>query len=153
MRPPRSRKTWPPELRLAFWGFFLHLLWEIGHTPLYADSGRNLGYLAWTRVHCTLGDVLILLGAFWLTALVFRDRKWYLQKRLAPTALFVAAGLGYTVWSEWFNTSLRSAWTYRPEMPTVFGVGLTPLLQWLILPPLLLIILRLRDNSFHRRTP
>ncbi len=153
MRPQRFRKGGPPELRLAIWGFFLHLLWEIGHTPLYADSGRDLGYLAWTRAHCTLGDVLILLGAFWLTALVFRNRDWYLKRNLAPAALFVAAGLVYTLWSEWLNTSLRSAWAYRHEMPTVFGIGLTPLLQWLILPPLLVTILRRSESSLLRRTP
>lgn len=150
-------KRWSPirrssEARLAAWGFLLNLGWEFAQTPLYADSGQGLGYLAWTRVHCTLGDVLILLGGFWLTALAFRDRRWFLGRRHRVAAvLFVATGLLYTAWSEWFNTSLRAAWAYGPEMPRLFGLGLTPLLQWLLLPPILILLLQRRQRAAGRR--
>ncbi len=56
--------------------------------------------------------------------------------------LFLGFGLTYTAWSEWFNTSIRAAWTYSPAMPLVAGIGLSPLLQWLVLPLLLVWIMR-----------
>jgi hypothetical protein len=130
------------ERVLALWGFLLNLAWEAGQTPLYEDAGRGLAYLAWTRLHCTAGDVLILLGAFWLTSLAFRGRRWFVRSGLLAPGLFVVLGVAYTAWSEWANTSLRDAWQYRPLMPTLFGIGLAPLLQWLVIPSILVLLLR-----------
>lgn len=130
------------ERVLAFWGFLLNLAWEAGQTPLYEDADRGIAYLAWTRLHCTAGDVLILLGTFWLTSLVCRSRRWFARPGLLAPGLFVVLGLAYTAWSEWANTSLRDAWQYRPQMPTLFGIGLAPLLQWLVIPPILVLLLR-----------
>ncbi len=134
------------ERDLAGWGFVLNVAWEFGQTPLYEDSDRDLGYLAWSRLHCTVGDVLILLVAFWLTSLVCRSRRWFARRGWLAPALFVVLGLAYTAWSEWANTSLRDAWQYRPGMPTLFGIGLAPLLQWLVIPPVLVVLLRRRPR-------
>lgn len=138
---------------LIGWGFALNLAWEFGQTPLYADSGRGLRYLLWTRIHCTVGDVLILLAAFWLTALLFRTRRWPMTKGWPAAAIFFAAGLAYTIWSEWLNTTLRAAWEYLPQMPQIGGIGLAPLAQWLVLPPVLVMILRRRARAPGLRKP
>ncbi len=124
------------------WGFPLSLVWELVQSPLYTDHSNGWRYVAWTRVHCTVGDVLILLGAFWATAAVFRSWRWPVTRPPHAAGAFVGFGLAYTVWSEWFNTSVREAWTYAPTMPLVFGVGLSPLLQWLVLPALLVFVMR-----------
>lgn len=52
--------------------------------------------------------------------------------------MFVVLGIAYTLWSEWFNTSVRASWDYAPAMPVIAGIGLTPMLQWVLLPPLIL---------------
>jgi len=41
------------------------------------------------------------------------------------------------VWSEWHNVYRAGNWGNAASMPTVFGIGLSPLLQWLILPPMM----------------
>jgi hypothetical protein len=138
------------ERVLACWGFVLDLAWEAGQTPLYEDAGRGLAYLAWTRLHCTAGDVLILLAAFWLTSLSFRSRRWFACSGWLAPGLFVVLGLAYTAWSEWANTSLRDAWQYRPQMPALFGIGLAPMLQWLVIPPILVLLLR-RSPRLNQR--
>jgi hypothetical protein len=47
-------------------------------------------------------------------------------------------GIGYTIYSEWLNTVVRESWSYAAAMPRlpVLGTGLTPVAQWLVLPPL-----------------
>jgi hypothetical protein len=47
-------------------------------------------------------------------------------------------GIGYTVFSEWLNVDVRATWAYTEQMPVLppLGTGLTPLLQWLIIPTL-----------------
>lgn len=126
-----------PGLSVIRWGFPLNGAWEFAHSPLYADWDRDWTYLLWTRLHCAVGDVLILLGAFWLTSLVFRTRRWVGVTRSASW-MFVLLGLGYTAWSEWYNTSIRASWGYAETMPVILGVGLAPLLQWVLVPPLTL---------------
>ena len=136
-----------PEVALVLYGLVASLVWEFAHSALYLDHARNISYIIWTRVHCSLGDVLILLGAFWWTALWFRTRFWFERNGLAPAALFVASGLAYTIWSEWHNTRIAQTWAYTPSMPTVLGIGLTPLAQWLVIPSLLVLLLRRRRTS------
>jgi hypothetical protein len=131
-----------PEARLAWWALLLNGAWEFLQSPLYADHGRGAGYLLWTRLHCALGDVLILLAAFWAASLVARSRWWWRQPASVAGRVFWVAGLAYTVWSEWFNTQVREAWEYAAAMPRVGEVGLAPLLQWILLPPLVLALLQ-----------
>jgi hypothetical protein len=131
-----------PELPVAGLAFGLNAAWEFLQSPLYADHGREFGYLLRTRLHCAGGDALILLFAFGVTSLIFRSRQWLRDGRLGPTIFFVALGFAYTVWSEWFNTQVTLSWQYAEFMPRVFGIGLTPLVQWLAIPALLALILR-----------
>ncbi len=56
--------------------------------------------------------------------------------------MLVALGLGYTVFSEWYNVYRAGAWAYAEAMPRVLGIGLTPLLQWLIVPVAMLMLVR-----------
>lgn len=126
-----------PELSVIGWGLPLNTGWEFAHSPLYADWDREWTYLLWTRLHCSVGDVMILLGAFWFTSLAFGTRGWIGTTHRAAL-LFIVLGVGYTAWSEWFNTSVRASWDYAPTMPVIGGIGLTPMLQWVLLPPLIL---------------
>lgn len=123
-------------------GFGLNAAWEFLQSPLYSDHSRELGYLLRSRLHCAGGDVLILLFVFGVTSLIFRSRQWLGACRRGPTVLFVALGFAYTVWSEWFNTQVAHSWQYADSMPRVFGIGLAPLAQWLVIPVLLALILR-----------
>jgi hypothetical protein len=52
----------------------------------------------------------------------------------------LAFGVGYTIYSEWLNVSVRGTWAYSDLMPVVpiIRTGLTPLLQWLVVPTLAL---------------
>ena len=138
----RKRLWQVPEVRLVGWGLLLNGAWEFLQTPFYADRDRGLAYIVWTRLHCTGGDALILLGAFWGTFILFRERFWWARPRWRAVLLFVVIGLAYTVWSEWYNTQIRQAWAYAETMPHFFWLGLSPLLQWLLLPAVILGLVR-----------
>jgi hypothetical protein len=131
-----------PEIPLTFWALLLNAIWEFAQSPLYGDASRGLRYLLWTRLHCTVGDVLIVLVCFWITSLLFRNRFWVREKRRAPTVVFLALGVAYTVWSEWFHTQVAQSWEYAPAMPRLFGIGIAPILQWIAVPFLLVLALR-----------
>jgi hypothetical protein len=86
-------------------------------------------------IHCTAGDLLITASALALAALVAKiERRPFFGKRMMLTAILL--GLCYTVFSEWLNTQVRQSWSYTEAMPLLppLGTGLTPFLQWLIVP-------------------
>jgi hypothetical protein len=147
LTPLWMRARSAPEIKLIGWGFLLNGIWEFLQSPLYADHDRGTIYILWSRLHCTAGDILILLGAYWITALMFRTRSWLTDKRYPAVLVFIGCGFIYTVWSEWFNTRVADAWTYAPTMPLVFGVGASPLLQWLLVPVALVFLLERSGRS------
>jgi hypothetical protein len=51
--------------------------------------------------------------------------------------------LAYTVFSEWYNVYQVGSWAYSPRMPLIAGIGLSPLLQWLLMPVGTLMVMRL----------
>lgn len=136
--PFTGTTTWLAGLRryIAFIAV-ANLLWEVAQLPLYTiwqtGSGREIAFAA---IHCTGGDVLIasttLLGAL----LLLGNPRWPEERYVAVAAFALIAGLGYTAFSKWLNTSVRSSWTYIDSMPTLpaIGVGLSPLAQWIIIP-------------------
>lgn len=54
--------------------------------------------------------------------------------------IFTMMGTVVTVLAEWLGTEQLHIWAYAEQMPTLplLGTGLLPLLQWLLLPPLVL---------------
>jgi hypothetical protein len=121
----------------------LNLLWETAQLPLYTlweESPRS--FIAYAVVHCTLGDVAIGTLAL-LVALIATRARAVETWRWRQVALFlVIPAVGYTALSEWINTIARGSWAYSALMPVVnlggFEIGLSPLLQWLVVPPVAL---------------
>ena len=128
----------------------LNLLWEIAHLPLYTlwDEGPP-SFVAYAVVHCTLGDVAIGTLAL-VVALIATRAQSVATWRWRQVALFlVIPAVGYTALSEWINTVARGNWAYSALMPVVnFGgleIGLSPLAQWLVVPPVALWLARFRS--------
>jgi len=137
-------RAWP-ETRLILVGLPLELLWETAQFPLYDVWHQNdWGYILYGLAHCTLGDVLILLATYEIVALLRRKRGWFLTHAVSGGALFTLLGAGYTVYSEIMNVRIKGTWGYTDLMPIVPGLGIggMPLLQWLLIPPLLLWLMR-----------
>lgn len=116
------------------------LLWEFLHLPLYTIwHEEGPGEIVFAALHCTGGDVLIATATLVL-ALLLAGSGWPLQRTAVRqvAALTVALGVGYTVFSEWLNTEVREAWAYADAMPVLplLETGLTPVLQWLVIPSL-----------------
>ena len=132
--------------RVALWStlaFVLNLGWEISHIGLYtiwkeADGLR----IAWSLFHCTVGDAAIALALFAVTAIALQRRDWPLSRPWTGGVIVVIGAITFTTWSEWYNVYRAGAWGYATSMPLIFGIGLTPLLQWLILPPVMVVAYR-----------
>jgi hypothetical protein len=98
--------------------------------------------VAWALFHCTLGDVAIALALFALAGIALRRADWPASRPWTGSAIVVIGAMAFTAWSEWYNVYRAGNWGYTASMPMIFGIGLSPLLQWLILPPVLVVAYR-----------
>jgi hypothetical protein len=118
-----------------------NLAWEIAQLPLYTIwTQATPGGLAYAVLHCLAGDVLIACAALLLVLCVVPSRdfpKLGLARVAVATTILASS---YSVLSEWLNTGVREAWTYTAAMPRVplLGTGLSPFLQWIVLPPVII---------------
>lgn len=116
-----------------------NLAWEFAHMPLYTvwRSG-TWKEIAFAAVHCTGGDLLIALSSLTLAVLLVGNGHWPVERfwPVAVTTMFF--GLTCTALSEWLNIVRRAAWAYSDLMPVIrvfdFELGLSPLLQWVVVP-------------------
>lgn len=141
----RSGVTNWPETNVALFAFLLNLPWELWQIPLF----KNMPSLAhWDGVIlCTrtaLGDAVIALLAFWLVAAVSRTRDWLRRPSAVTLGAFVAVGLIITIALEYWATQIGGRGEYAEAMPRLplLGTGLAPLLQWLLIPPLVAWLVR-----------
>jgi hypothetical protein len=125
----------------------LHFAWEMLQAPAFMDFAGTI----WDgTVRCfvaSLGDLLLASGTYAVTALVFWRVAWPFQPRwVLPAATWITLGVLATVaFERWALATGR--WAYGPDMPLVFGVGLLPILQWIIVPALTLAIIRLKARK------
>ncbi|WP_205042134.1 hypothetical protein [Rhodoligotrophos defluvii] len=124
---------------MAMFGFLLNYPWEFLQAPLYqgmADAPHWQAVKTCTRA--ALGDAVILVVAFWGIAATAGSRRWVLRPRLGQVTGFGGIGLAITMVVEHLATGPLDQWDYAEAMPMIplLGIGVAPLLQWVLLPPL-----------------
>lgn len=142
LRPSRvsadGDASWLVALRRYFiFAIPAHFAWEVAQLPLYTIWYDDpLGKIAFAAIHCTGGDAMIASISLLAALLLFGNLHWPDERYIAVAAPAIIAGVAYTVFSEWHNTEVRNNWAYSSLMPTLpgIGTGLSPLLQWFVIP-------------------
>lgn len=123
--------------RYLLWSAGLHFVWEIAQLPLYTLWRTG----TWREIvsailHCTAGDIMITTLSLVAALVAAGSAEWPRQGAGRVTLVLLFFGIAYTIYSEWLNTVVRRNWEYTSAMPRLpgMGTGLSPLLQWLIVP-------------------
>ena len=132
----RASSVWSRSLRsYVFFLILFNILWEFLQLPLYTiwthETYQEIVYMV---LHCTAGDAMI--GTLSLVlSLIFAGTETWPYGRFREVAIStILLGVGYTVVSEWHNTTVTYSWAYTSAMPTFFGIGLAPIAQWIVIP-------------------
>jgi hypothetical protein len=141
------------------WLAGLNVAWEIAQLPLYTLwKQATPAYMAFAVAHCTVGDVLIGLAALAVALAITQapELAAWRWRRIALVTAVIATS--YTAFSEWMNTSVLRSWEYSALMPRIslgdIKLGLSPLVQWLLIPPLALwLASRARWTGGHGTLP
>ena len=130
-----------PEFNVLLFALLLNYPWEFIQAPLFEGMAeRPHGAAVKACTQAALGDSVIMLVAYWGVAALGRGRAWIAAPGWREVLLFSSIGVAITVVIEWLvlTGGWLSGWTYSSLMPIIpgLGVGLVPVLQWVVLPPL-----------------
>jgi len=81
---------------------------------------------------------------YWSVVFATRTRGWVFHLTIYRLSVFILVGILLTIMLEAVSVNLLGRWDYKELMPTlpVLGTGLAPLLQWLVIPLLVLLFVR-----------
>ncbi len=116
--------------------FALHLVWENAHAPLYSVYESFAGHFIPCLI-ATFGDVIITLSVYGLVSLLKRSTSWILNLEVKDIFALSLISFFVAVWIEQ-HALFIGKWGYASSMPIIpyFNVGLTPILQMMVLLPL-----------------
>ncbi len=144
--PGRLRTTFVMASLYAGAASPMFAIWEIAQLPLYAIwAEEGVRASIWAALHCTVGDIFIafvtIFGA--LISAVFAPG---LRTVRAVAAISLLSGLVVTGAIEVASVQWLGLWAYGPLMPVepFFGIGLSPLAAWIVIPIAALLLIRRR---------
>ena len=125
-----------PRLILSIFGmgFLLNLIWENVQAPLY-EGYTNFWDHFMMCFWASIVDAAVILLLYALFALWYKDTFWMKhlnwKKGLVLMLLGAAVAFGFEYWA--FENEV---WAYTDRMPVVdvLEIGLSPLLQMMLLP-------------------
>lgn len=127
-------KTQTVFLMLTGTALVLHLVWETLHLPLYTNYAGISGGMP-VPLYAAFGDVLYTLGAVLFVALYKKKLLWFKEATASDYEGLAILGFFIALFVEYKALALHR-WAYTAAMPTLLGVGLSPLLQMTLLLPL-----------------
>lgn len=136
-----------PAVNIALFALLLSLPWEFGQMWLYAGVSE-MSHLQGIRIctAATIGDAAIMLAAFAGVAAWSHSQDWVRAPTSSQIASFILIGLAVTIAVEAVATRSDGifSWRYAASMPVTpwLGIGLAPLLMWLVVPLLVLWFVR-----------
>lgn len=105
----------------------IHAVWEFAQcAPLFVEGRFPMTLANMLRV--TLADVGLSSLIYGAVALAQRDVAWGLHPRQCGVLAAMAIGAALAAGIEWHALATKR-WAYSPWMPTIFGIGLLPVLQ------------------------
>jgi hypothetical protein len=132
-----------PETNLFLFAFLLNFVYEVWQAPYYefynspslADKVRGL-------THCSFGDGVIILVCSWVVSALVRSRDWVLHPTPKLTFLFTSIGLAITLVIETYRVNVSQVYGVPVLAVPILGMSGLAVIQWIILPPLILYLAR-----------
>jgi len=124
--------------RIFVMSVILNYPWERAQSSLYlTKDGTAIPW--WHCALASLGDSLLVLLIFWTGRLAFGNPAWFDRPGLRGYLLMAVTGLVMIIPLEWIMMYGVKWWSYTTDMPLVpgFAVGVSPVVQMLLLPLLI----------------
>jgi hypothetical protein len=138
-------KLYQKYLLLILFVLLLNLIWELLHYPLYIDLSGIAKYPHILLASFT--DMILITSVFLLASLKNKNFLWINNPNRYDYSTIFGLGLAIAVLIE-LNALRSGRWAYTSLMPTIFGIGLSPLLQLVTTSILALLLIKLLKSIF-----
>ena len=117
--------------------FLLNVAWEILQIPLFKGGVYEWQHILFC-VLASVADVIMVLLIYFGFAFIYKNALWVNKLKAKRLILLILTGFAGAVLTEVWQLSIGT-WSYSSAMPLipVVDVGLSPVLQFMILPILI----------------
>jgi hypothetical protein len=120
--------------------FLLNAVWEVLQIPLYVGGMYSWSHILFCLL-ASLADAIMVVLIYFGFAIIYKNAFWIQSLNLSRVIFLIMTGGIGAVLAETRHLSIGT-WSYAETMPLipVVAVGLSPVLQFMILPLLIYII-------------
>jgi hypothetical protein len=129
-RRVRFGKTLLALSSVFIFAYLVNYVWESSHAVIfYREHDFRAGKYVLMLNYVAAIDALLIVGLYASVAILWRDALWLKEMNIKQMCAIVALGLLVAALIEYRKVFVLKTWAYLPAMPTVFGFGISPLLQ------------------------
>lgn len=132
--------VWRSRGRILLWLFIVSVAlnnpWEIAQAFLYVGMDYSAA-MVWHCFVASLGDGLLVLVIYLVGWVRMGQADWFAKPGWRYAAM-LPAGFSIAMLVEWVAVHVLGRWAYTEKMPLIPGldIGVVPVAQMLLLPPL-----------------
>jgi len=126
----KLHSMWKGGLVVFMLAFLLNFVWESVHAVLFYEGHAEYtaGFFTRMVLYASFVDALLILGMFCAGCLLFRTVCWLENYKGKEVLFTIILGTIIAIVIE-IKALVLNQWTYSKLMPTIFGIGLSPLVQ------------------------
>lgn len=125
--------------------FLLNFVWEISQMGFYSTAGMGdlSDYWNFVSIHwqVSVKDALMVVAMYVAISLFLKNWNWIRTWNAGWAILLVSLPVWQAV-IEYYSVHVYGRWGYATSMPLIYGIGVLPLLQMLVLPAVAVLLSR-----------
>jgi len=130
MRTKHLRDSVSTLAVIAVVSFLLNYVWETVHEAfLYKEHSFRAEKYIVMMLYVSTVDASVILGVYLGVAALWKDILWLRAMKWQQVFTVCFAGMAIAAFIEYRSVLVLKEWSYSPLMPTIFGIGVSPLLQ------------------------
>ena len=115
---------------IFIFSYMVNFIWESLHA-VFLYEGHDFNAMKYVLMvsYVSIIDGFLVLGIYLFVAALWRDLTWIREMNKKRIFTVLVAGLLLAAAIEYSKVFVTRTWSYNRLMPTIFGLGLSPLLQ------------------------
>jgi len=115
---------------IFIFSYMVNFIWESLHA-VFLYEGHDFNAMKYVLMvsYVSIIDGFLVLGIYLFVAALWRDLTWIREMNKKRIFTVLIAGLLLAAAIEYSKVFVTRTWSYNRLMPTIFGLGLSPLLQ------------------------
>ena len=126
----RLGKTLLALSTVFIFAYLLNYVWESFHAVFFYQGHdfRAEKYVLMLN-YVAVVDGLLIVGIYVFVAVLWKKALWLKEMNITQAFTTIAMGLLVASLIEYRKVFVLKTWAYLPAMPTIFGIGISPLFQ------------------------